>query len=297
MIDRCEGDREGIATTNEGDDMKRTRLCLSVLVLVCLAFGTLVMNAEPLLQRVEAAFGIAVYANGERLASEGVIIDGTTYLPVRALATALGQETVWDPEARTVTLYRMDDDAEKELAGEKDAAAGEPDDEREGSAGEALNPGGLSDLPDRGEKGERSNPYRIGETASYITDYFRHYGAEITIEDVYRGDEARFIIEDSLQRELEGIDFDLIELVLIRTKVKVLSAPENGTLQLNQFVFYDQDYTPYGTGYALGDLEFVPPLGSGEEASGWSIGQIIKDSDFHFSMGELDRAVWFSALD
>ena len=71
---------------------------------------------------VEATFGVAVFANGKQIEADGVIIDSSTYLPVRAIATALGREVAWDPETVTVTLLasmgRIQDDVFTLGAGE-----------------------------------------------------------------------------------------------------------------------------------------------------------------------------------
>ena len=45
-------------------------------------------------------------ANGKRV--DPIIIDGTTYLPVRAVAEALGKEVYWDGPRYTVYLGKMD---------------------------------------------------------------------------------------------------------------------------------------------------------------------------------------------
>ncbi len=45
-------------------------------------------------------------ANGKRV--DPIIIDGTTYLPVRAVAEALGKEVYWDGPNYTVYLGKMD---------------------------------------------------------------------------------------------------------------------------------------------------------------------------------------------
>jgi hypothetical protein len=45
---------------------------------------------------------VAVYVSGQPIAAQGVIQNGVTYLPVRAVAEALGVSVQWDPAARAV---------------------------------------------------------------------------------------------------------------------------------------------------------------------------------------------------
>ncbi len=57
--------------------------------------------------------GITIYLDGEKLVPKDVtgkvvdpfVIDGTTYLPIRAIASALGLTVDWDGETKTVLLY------------------------------------------------------------------------------------------------------------------------------------------------------------------------------------------------
>ena len=46
--------------------------------------------------------GVAVYVHGQPVAAQGIIQNGVTYLPVRAVAEALGVSVQWDPQARAV---------------------------------------------------------------------------------------------------------------------------------------------------------------------------------------------------
>ena len=48
----------------------------------------------------------ATDVNGNKV--DPIVIDGTTYLPVRAIATALGKEVYWDGPGNTVYLGNMD---------------------------------------------------------------------------------------------------------------------------------------------------------------------------------------------
>lgn len=89
--------------------VQRVALTLAIL---CLLTGT-VLASETTTRTLTAYFsgikivvdGVAVTpkdANGN--AVEPFIVDGTTYLPVRAVAEALGKEVGWDGDTRTVYI-------------------------------------------------------------------------------------------------------------------------------------------------------------------------------------------------
>ena len=92
--------------------MKRI-ISLLLLFTLLLSLGITAAAAE---QRIEARElyyrGISIYVNGAELiprdvngnATEPFIIEGTTYLPVRALAGALGLKVDWDGSTNTITL-------------------------------------------------------------------------------------------------------------------------------------------------------------------------------------------------
>lgn len=54
--------------------------------------------------------GVDVYVNKVPLSQQGIIIDGTTYVPVRAVTEALGADVAWNGETRTVNISMTEDD-------------------------------------------------------------------------------------------------------------------------------------------------------------------------------------------
>ena len=92
-------------------DMKRfTALVLALIMIFSLGISAAASwGTEP-----KALYyrGISIYVDGAELipqdvngkSTEPFIINGTTYLPVRALAGALGLEVEWDGETNTITL-------------------------------------------------------------------------------------------------------------------------------------------------------------------------------------------------
>lgn len=58
-------------------------------------------------EKTEKSDAVNIYLDGEKMENaEAVIIDGSTYLPVRALCEALGMEVMWDEGKREVHVYR-----------------------------------------------------------------------------------------------------------------------------------------------------------------------------------------------
>ncbi|MFD2117760.1 stalk domain-containing protein [Paenibacillus yanchengensis] len=47
-----------------------------------------------------------VVVNGKLLDQQGVLIDNVTYVPVRAVADALGASVKWDSKTRTVNINK-----------------------------------------------------------------------------------------------------------------------------------------------------------------------------------------------
>lgn len=89
------------------------RLICFVLTLALLLAAGVTASATGGIQTRELFYrGISIYVNGAELvprdvngkSTEPFIIEGTTYLPVRALASALGLDVGWDGKTNTVTL-------------------------------------------------------------------------------------------------------------------------------------------------------------------------------------------------
>ena len=92
----------------------KKRIIFSALALVlCLSLAANVFAFTDTVKQLEAHFsGIKLNIDGVEITPkdangnvvEPFIVDGTTYLPVRAVAEALGKEVSWDGETRTVSL-------------------------------------------------------------------------------------------------------------------------------------------------------------------------------------------------
>ncbi|MCL1842856.1 MAG: copper amine oxidase N-terminal domain-containing protein [Defluviitaleaceae bacterium] len=74
-------------------------------LVMALVLGTLVMASAEVRELI---FGVSVTVNGEAVDfaqdSQPFIIDGRTFLPVRAIADALGFDIDWNPATQTVDV-------------------------------------------------------------------------------------------------------------------------------------------------------------------------------------------------
>lgn len=148
-------------------------------------------------------------ANGNVV--EPFIMDGTTYLPVRAVAGAFGKDVAWDGETQTVFLG---------------AKPGE-------------------------NKYGRSNPAPIGTTQTYTTSTYDadfnsvKYNASVVVEAVYRGDESWAMLKEANMFNSEPKEG--CEYILVKVKISVQGLPDDISANISQsmFNFYSTDFTKY----------------------------------------------------
>lgn len=99
---------------------KKLTFAIALLLLAALLAGTAAATTGTITKEL-AYRDIKIRLNGETLtprdgdgaAAEPFIIDGTTYLPLRAVASALGLDVDWDGATSTVILESPD--AEKDV--------------------------------------------------------------------------------------------------------------------------------------------------------------------------------------
>lgn len=85
--------------------MRRRKLWIALVGVVVLLVGEVASAAVPLFRGLET---VRVVLDGREIQTDvpGVILEGRTVLPVRALAEALGLKVSWDGATRTVSLER-----------------------------------------------------------------------------------------------------------------------------------------------------------------------------------------------
>ncbi len=93
--------------------MKKTIRILAMILAICLAVGVGALAADNYTKNLLANYvGVKLVVDGVSITPkdangtvvEPFIVDGTTYLPVRAVAEALGKEVGWDGDTKTVYI-------------------------------------------------------------------------------------------------------------------------------------------------------------------------------------------------
>ena len=95
---------------------KRTKSIISGILVGVLLAGTSLLAASTVTLYNVLAEGVTIVIDGQKItptdangkAVEPIIYNGTTYLPVRAVANALGKAVYWDGPTHTVYLGDMD---------------------------------------------------------------------------------------------------------------------------------------------------------------------------------------------
>lgn len=83
--------------------MKKTAIALTLGLLIGSA-GTAMAATSDTVQAVFAKFNFMVNGAEKKLAVDPLVVDGTSYLPVREVAGLLGYQLDYDPESRTIKL-------------------------------------------------------------------------------------------------------------------------------------------------------------------------------------------------
>jgi len=161
--------------------------------------------------KVDSKTWVPKDANGKNVYP--ITYNGTTYLPIRSAGEALGVEVGWDGANNTVWL------GEGAAAVEKGTETG--------STPPATSNTGLS----------RSNPAPLGKAVTYsINDILDKYTAEITLEEVIRGEEAWTRIEAANMFNSQAPEG--YEYLLARINFKVVSnKKEDATVSLSPVNF------------------------------------------------------------
>lgn len=164
-----------------------------MLVMALLVAMTLSVFSASQTKTIEISYGdISIVVDGKQIEPKDgagnpvapFISDGTTYLPVRAVANALGKEVSWDAATKTVYLGKA-------------SAAGEF---------------------------SRSNPAPVGTAQSiHYSDFMNEYDARIQITESYRGAEAWAKIKAANMFNAEapeGKEYILIKASATLTNIK-----------------------------------------------------------------------------
>lgn len=168
-------------------------------------------------------------ANGNTV--EPFIINGTTYLPVRAVGNAFGKNVEWDGNTNTVYL--------------------------------GAKPG-VNNY-------SRTNPAPIGTTQSIrISNYFEEYNASVTVKEVIRGDAAWKKVQAENMFNSKPKDGYEYVLVKVSVSVSDIKDDKSVTLSFADFDFYATDFSNYSE-YAFVSLndDFYGTAFSGGTVEGY----------------------------
>lgn len=84
-------------------------------ILIGILIGSLLMTATPvlantILQKIDVVLnGVNVEVNGEYLNANSILYNGSTYLPLRYVAEAVGREVEWNQETMTANIIDKGD--------------------------------------------------------------------------------------------------------------------------------------------------------------------------------------------
>ena len=171
-------------------------IVLITLLLLALSLGAWASTGQ--VQKILHYNNIKLKLNGASLEPKDVngnevepfIIDGTTYLPVRAISEALGLEVSWDDETKTVIL-----------SGQVNAQTPQASDQDVYHTGDTWTVPGLWSLTITGvrEMSERNSFSDLTPAAVYLVDYTY---SNLGYEDSYMG--GLFVTLDNTVVDHEG---------------------------------------------------------------------------------------------
>lgn len=198
---------------------------------------------------------------------EPFIIDGTTYLPVRAVAGALGLDVDWDAATHTVVLTNT---------------------ERETVAGPILTPTPTrtpaptsTPTPALALGYSRTNPAPIGVSQTFTySSSARNYTATVTIDSIERGSSAWTKIKNANRFNSapdEGMEYIL---AFVTVFLESSSGDEAVSFSDNSFDVYSSDNVEYKRKAVVEpDPKLTGNIFPGATNKGYSVFQVSKSDD------------------
>lgn len=212
----------------------------------------------------EANFKVMV--NGAEFASgNAVVIDGSTYLPLRAIGDALNVAVNWNEELRQVEIGNSAPVAEK-------------------------------------NKYSRTNPAPLNTVQTYVKndDWYEedNYSAAIRVVETIRGDEAWKIIKEDNMFNSEPKDE--YEYIIAKVAFSLLSKKADGTVLADDydFDFYSSNNEEYESVYVVKEDSLNKQLFPGGSTEGYVVGMVKKDDAAPKLVYSLEYngtgGIWFS---
>lgn len=82
----------------------------------CLLMMTTPVLADSIFQSIDVVLdSVQVQVNGEKLDANTILYNGSTYLPMRKVAEAVGKDVEWDQETMTANIVNKGDDVMEEV--------------------------------------------------------------------------------------------------------------------------------------------------------------------------------------
>ncbi len=186
-----------------------TGVIVTVMLLSTVAFS------ESVKQTIEVVLNsVNLEVNGKKVEADNILYNGTTYVPLRAVAEMLGKEVGWDQETKTAS----------------------------------INDKGVSNTSNTSNTSNynRNNPAPIGVKQTVTVEkILEKYTAEVTVTDVIRGDGAwKLIKAANMFNEEPGAEEDYI-LVKIRVKVIDVEGDKKVDISPVYFNIYSGDNVEY----------------------------------------------------
>lgn len=186
-----------------------------------------------------------IFVNGKEFTeSKAVVIDGSTYLPLRTLGNVLNVPVNWNDELHQVEIGNQ--------------APAENNNEYS-----RTNPAPLNTV----QTYTKNNKYSISA----------NYSAAIRIEEVIRGESAWEKIKEANRFNSEPKEG--YEYIIAKVDFSLLSSQNDSSVEANSynFVFYSSKYEEYDRVTVVLDSELSTAVYPGGTAEGYVVGMIKKD--------------------
>jgi hypothetical protein len=200
---------------------------------------------DSILQSIQVAFNtVKIEVNGRAVTADNILYNGTTYVPLRAIAEMLGKEVVWDGAANTAHIN------DKSKQGET---------------------GGGETAPPADSEGQDIRPAAIGEQVIVNFEHNQYaFKAYMTLREVVRGEYAWRLVKEA--NATNSPPKENQEYLLARFNFW-LNDSENArkyTLSTDSFTLVSQDGKAYGRIAVITPRPYLGgELNKGDTSEGW----------------------------